>query len=455
MNKLVRYIWVSLLLCACEKEKIEIQDLTASLEEISRIELRADHKMLLPNGQAKMEFYPYVYGKKEVMKYGKTDEEEYMSGLVEEEYLIPSDQLPQGIVKVYDNIGNEIVDNLYSTTSVEPGTVLNFYAKAGDVESNRVSVTIRELPNESYKELVVPVIFHFLIPPTSEGPSYEVSVEYLESMLEEVNNIYNRKLTTDPNGGNAKVTFKLALYDNTGTLLQEPGKHVVKLSLSNMNRIYGYADDNDGELDIAYDLFITRYKSTFFWEPERYLNIWVAHGVGGDNYYDLASYRCDFPRVIHSDYSDESIPGLEDLIMVDHYGLAEVEECQDVGITLNFSSFLAPSDNYSLAGILARYYGVFYTDQDDNDDWVGGDNDYCSDTYSYYSGYSPSVFKNNRLYREDETAEYDYFTSFNVMDNYSRKSSLSVDQVARIRKVMEVCPSRWAYKSNWAFTGQD
>lgn len=454
MKRLIQYIAIVFLFYACEKEKTTILNFEASLDDISRIELRADHKTLLPNGEAKMEFYPLVYGKKSVMKYEKTDEGEYISESVEEEYLIPDDQLPKGSVNVYDDKGNEIVGNMYSTKDVAPGTELSFYAKAGNVESNRVSITIRILPDESYEEIVVPVIFHFLLPPASFGPSYEVSVEYLEKVLERMNDVFNRRVTSDPNGGNAKVTFKLAKYDKSGRILQEAGKQVVKLSESNMSRIEAYASENDNEMDIAYNKFIIRYWSTFLWDPNKYLNIWVAERNGGDDYYNLSTYQSEYPKVIHSDYVDNPIPGLEDLAVTDSYGLDDVEDCLEVGIILNYTSFLNPSDNYSLAGIVGRYYGLFYTDQDDQDDWVDGDNDFCPDTYSYYSGYNPRISKNNRLYREDADAEYEWFTSFNVMDNYSRKNSISADQALRMRQVLKQCPSRWAYKSDWAFTGK-
>ena len=101
------------------------------------------------------------------------------------------------------------------------------------------------------------------------------------------------------------------------------------------------------------------------------------------------------------------------------------------------------------------YYGLLYTDQDDNNTFVNGDNDYCPDTYAYYSGYSSGIYKNNRLYREDVDAEYEWFTSFNIMDNYSRRNSITVNQAERIRMIVERCPSRWAYKSSWAFTGKE
>ena len=74
---------------------------------------------------------------------------------------------------------------------------------------------------------------------------------------------------------------------------------------------------------------------------------------------------------------------------------------------------------------------------------------YFIGTFTEYS------YKNNRLYREDVDAEYEWFTSFNIMDNYSRRNSITVNQAERIRMIVERCPSRWAYKSSWAFTGKE
>lgn len=454
MRNIIKYLVMMVLFCACEKEKTTILDLSATKEEISRIELRADHKTLLPNGVAKMEFYPVVYGKKLVDAYNKNEDGEYVSGKVETEYLIPNDILPKDYVKIYDSRGNEVVDNVYSTTTDTPGSVIEFFAKAGDIESNRLSVTIRPLPDESYEEVVVPVIFHFLLPPASSGPSYDVSVEYLENVLQRMNDVFNRRVTTDPNAGNVKITFKLALFDKSGVRLQEAGKHVVELSKSNMSLIEEYAGENKDKMDIAYNKFIIRYWGTFLWDPNKYLNIWVAKRSGGDDYYDLSSYQSKFPTVIQSDYSSMPIPGLKDLTVKDSYGLEDVEDCLEVGIILNYTSFLNPSDNYSMAKIFGRYYGLFYTDQGDNDNWVDGDNDYCADTYYYYYKYNSNIMKNNRLYGEDADAEYEWFTSFNVMDNYSRKNSISVDQAQRMRMVLERCPSRWTYKSTFAFDGK-
>ena len=40
--------------CACSPENTEIFDLSSSVDDIKLIKLRADHKMLLPDGIAQM-----------------------------------------------------------------------------------------------------------------------------------------------------------------------------------------------------------------------------------------------------------------------------------------------------------------------------------------------------------------------------------------------------------------
>ena len=65
---------------SCEKEKSVIFDLNILPDEISRIELRADHKMLVPNGVSQMGFHTFVYGKRTVMSYGGTRRQKSFTG---------------------------------------------------------------------------------------------------------------------------------------------------------------------------------------------------------------------------------------------------------------------------------------------------------------------------------------------------------------------------------------
>lgn len=205
---------------------------------ISKIELRADHKTLVPNGVSKMGFHTFVYAKRNVMSYGRDEEtDEFYGKEIEEEFLVPDDQIPAGYVKVYDQNGNVLEDGYYATTSDVPGTVLQFYAKGGNMESNRLEITIRELPEEDYEEIVIPVVFHILVPPATVAPAYDLSVEFLEEQLQRVSDAFNRKITTDPNAGNAKVVFKLATYDQNGLKMQSR-ERILKIFLRQILQIW-------------------------------------------------------------------------------------------------------------------------------------------------------------------------------------------------------------------------
>ena len=424
--------------CACSPENTEIFDLSSSVDDIKLIKLRADHKMLLPDGIAQMEFHVLAYGAQEFTTYEIEEvegQDQYVIGTSRDTFEIPLDRLPEGCIKVYDDAGREVKDMIYSTTDRNKREI-TFYAKAGNVQSNSLTIQIRDLPEMDYEEIVVPVIFHVMVPPPSIGPAYSVSSEELQKRLDHLNDIFNRRATSDPNGGNAKIIFKLAEYDPSGRLLLEKGKNKVELA------------EEMSKSD--YEDYI---NSKLIWDPARYLNVWLAKYSTSSSVSN--TYSVSAPEVILEGY--ESIPGLK-MQVVSDYSASDVENYTDVGMMINIRDFFATDGKsyFDLSLVFGLYYGLLYTDQDDNNTFVNGDNDYCPDTYSFDYGFYPSVFKANNLDGQpenDPTRPLEYFTSFNVMDMYSYKNSLSVDQVKRLRMVLQQCPSRWAYKSDWAFTG--
>jgi len=439
-----------LMLIACSPESVTIRDFSVAKEDIKKLVLRADHKTLVPNGIGKMEFHVLAYGEKEFTEYKDVmtaDTMYYDENRKTVLYQIPNDLLPKDCIKVYDENGIEIKDNIFSTT--ETGVrKIHFYAQGGNIRSNEYEISIRELPDESYEEIVYPVIFHVLIPPTSSGPTYSISSEFLQERLDRINDIFNRKVTSDPNGGNAKITFKLAEYDEDGLPLLEKGKHEVQLT-SAMSDRYDYID------------YIER---RLIWNPMKYLNVWIAKFSNSISDSGSETYIVEDPSVIVR--GSEPIPDI-DAEEVDTFTADDVESFADAGFIVNFHEFLNPnvfnSNSFEVGTAFAAYLGLRRTDYYDSYGIAvvfdeTGDTDFCPDTY-FYDKYNELIYKNNDL---SECYNYpfdidpiEYFTSFNVMDRYSRKNSLSIDQVKRIRAVVERCPSRWAYKSDWAFTGKE
>lgn len=449
---------------SCKKEDDVFFDLRASVDEITRLEIRADHKTMIANNDAKMQFYPIVYGTKTLERYVADEEtgQPYKDTL-EIEYEIPLSQLPANVIKLYEkNSNKEVSDFIYSAKSNIPGSQLTFYAEVNGLKSNELNISVREIPDESYDEIVIPVIFHIVLPPPSSTPTYEISVDYLEKTLKRVNDIFNRRVTTDPNGGNAKITFKLAQYNGVGVKLQEAGKDVIVLSKSDITAIGTSTNASQG-----YRTFMMKSSSnrrTFIWDPEKYLNIWVTKFYTGAGNESSESYSFQIwqPKVMHSDYELTSIPGLDEMVAADIFSFSDVTDPLDVGIMLNFTQFLNPQSHgineFSVANVISQFLGLLPTKCGNyNDLNSDGDNDYCSDTYNYEPGWYATVFKANNLYKqpeEDPTRPKEWFTSFNVIDYVSRKNSISVDQATRMRKVLLQCPSRWMYKSDFALTGK-
>lgn len=443
INRIMKYILLNIivglgLLTSCSPDDIEILDNSVLVGDIKKIELRADHKTLLPMEGLKMDFRVLAYSVKDFTKYSteeKGDTLFFNEETVTDTFLIPADMIPEGFIKVYDESGRELTDKSFSTTDPTLRT-LRFHAKAGNLVSNVLEIEIRELPDESYPEIVIPVIFHTIVPPASSGPAYEVKVADLQAKLDRINDIFNRKVTTNPNGGNAKITFKLAEYDENGLLLTEKGKHTVQLTR---------------ELD--WDGYEEYINDHLIWDPTKYLNIWLAKFSNSWSSAGSYTYVAKAPYDI---LRGNSIPGLK-ASEVDGFTAADVSDYTEVGIMINYSEFLAPnhwtSNTFEPATPVALYLGLLKTKLTKNPTGPGYDNDYCGDTYYYYN--DASVIYKSTYWDDEQEDPIEYFTAFNIMEDYSRKNSITVDQAKRIREVLEKCPSRWSYKSNWAFTGKE
>lgn len=459
MKYIINFILISVLLFSCKKEEITVHDMKISPKDITKIELRGDHKTLIPNGRAKMEFRVVVSATKEVTGYIRHPDGKHETVVKKEEFIVPSDQVPEGLIKVYDESGAELKNNIYSTTTDRPGTVKNFYAAFEGLKSNVLPITIRELPDESMEELVIPVVFHVISLPASGGPTYDVSYDFLVSKLNNVSDIFNGKITTDPNGGNAKIKFRLAEYNPAGIKMQDVGRTSYTLTAAETKTILD-ATSSTTRLN-AYKSVIMNRKSTIMFDPARYFNVWLikfstATGIS-------ESYKFLPPSIMHSDYDFSSIPGIKFTKSADTFKLSDVTDCLQAGIIVNFTPFFNPSvqgqNEFHFATPIAGHFGLLETKCDKynllNPD---GDSDYCPDTYSYDYVYYPQVYKANNLNGQPEDCPerpMEYFTSFNILDRYSRKSSISADQAKRMRMVLKQCPQHYAYKSNFAFTGKN
>lgn len=428
---------VGLCWTSCTPDDADIYPNPVDVNDIKKLVLTADHETLLPDGKAEMNFRILASGEKEMKVRSKLeigDSVAYVDELMMVEYLIPEDEMPAGVFAIYDENGNKLENNVFSTTRTDWESI-GFYAQGNGVKSNVLQIKRRELPDpDAYQEIVFPVIFHLLIPPYSSRPSYSISVEKLQEKLDRVNQIFNGLASKNPNGGNARIRFELAEYDQEGKLLDEKGKNVINLTTALANQS-------------AYENYIN--APGRIWNPKHYLNIFVAKYSDSWTSTGAYTYVATAPGVIKR--GAEPIPGIT-AKEVDDFTANDVKSYKDVAMMLNFEGVLninsnEKNDATELATIFGYYLGL-KTMQYASGNLVDGDTDYCPDTYVY------SLTNNNSIYKTDYF-EGKYFTSFNIMEAKSRKNSITVDQANRLREVVEKCPSRWSYKSDWAFTGKE
>lgn len=423
---------------ACEEAEDFSYDNSVDAGDVKLIKLKADHKMLLPDGKAKMKFYAEAYNILELPNYTPSydgDSAVYVGGLVRDTSLIPKDLLPQGLFKLVDEFGREYPDFSFSTEDTKERSI-KFHLEAGELVSNELEITIRPLPEENYDTLVIPVVFHVLNPAKQASIApIDITPEVVYKNIERLNNVFNGAVTTDPNGGCAKIIFRPAIYNDNGIKMDNPGYHPYEIPSS-----VTFEKDDD------YLDYVFSKQRTLMYSFNNFLNIWLINNPQG------AASIVRVPTVI--DRNAEPIPGLE--AQISPYPFPA--KATDIGFFINMSYFVNPmrqADYFEISAVMAQYLGLLTTQVIEGygqTNFVDGDTDYCGDTPYYWKDNS-SVFKNTSKNNSDESGIL-YFTSYNVMDRYSYKNSISSDQVRRIRMHLERCPSRWMYKSKFAFTGK-
>ena len=422
--------------CANEEEEFVYQT-AVDAGNIKLLELRSDHHMMLPDGKATMKFYPKAYNILELPDYTPTyigDSAYYIPYIKRDTSLIPASMLPEGLIRLFDDQGNEYPDFTYTTDNTTP-RIVNFHLEAGELRSADLPIEIRPLPTEQYEELEIPVVFHVLNQAATAGvANIEITPEGIQKAFDRLNNVFSGKATTDPNAWDARIKFVPALYDNNGVLLEVPGMHVFEVPTT-----VTFEQDKD------FSAYVLEESDDLLYDYHHFLNIWLINNPKGSSSVVSAPYIMG--------EIDNPIPGLK----VDTENLPFPSKPEDVGFFISMSQFVNPrqsTDYFEISTIMGKYFGLLVTQAYESSisaNFRDGDTDYCPDT-PYYWNAGQSIYKSNR--RTTRDTDVYYFTSYNIMDGYSFKNAITLDQVNRIRRVLEVCQSRWMYKSKFAFTGK-
>lgn len=419
--KLFIVLTICCLVFACTKSEYEYPNNDKiEFNSITGIKLKLNHYNLLADGKAEIEIKPFLYKTQDSVK-------------------VIDDRIGDDWVKYFTTSGVEVSRYFSTTDESLIGETIDVYATANGNMSDTVSFTIIEpLKDDEYEEVTFPVIFHIC---QTEDEIYSFGGKFdgnkVNNLINRMNNVFSGNISKNATGVDTKIRFKAAMYNPAGELLEEPGinRIVTEDTIAYINKYNGYIKTN----------FID-------WPHSKYLNIWLISDKDGA--YKYFSYDVTRECIPSSLYPETDITEKPQGITLEEVDMATWDpEPTDLGIKyklqlLNQFQFKAGTkyDN-DFMFYLGQYFGLLITHN--VSDWGAIPDDYCDDTFGYKSDWRG---KNKKTLKE--TPEGYLFTSENIMDDQTGlHRSVSKDQTKRIRWIIENCPERSAWKSDFAFSG--
>ncbi|MDR2284379.1 MAG: hypothetical protein LBE37_14265 [Sphingobacterium sp.] len=418
MKKIVYILMVLLSFQSCKKDSFDYQVYQPKATDIDSIGFSTGSPTLIADGKASLQF---------VIEAFRTVRLENKSGIAKDTLMfVDYTVLPKEEVKVF--VDGQLVDGTtYSTTDLSK-TAVSCYIQIGDTKSVTKVVTIRK-PKDVGEKRYVNVIFHvFELSATDD--SYDpltyqaITPKMLQEGIAYANEIFNNKVGMDPNGGNAKIEFRLAKVNAEGATLPVPG----------YNRIqYDAAWKTSPTATYVPDNFKTKIEATasYKWDKDKFVNIYVMPmplnatiGTSRPNYQIVPAGQLPIEGV-------NNVATVPTNAFYDTYGLA-------IHRTAFFPDL---SNRIEIASYFAAYYATYPTHSPGTT--VA---DFVSDTRKYLSGSTQSLNNSKGLMKVSIDGQK--FLANNAMDdikNASLRNSLTQGQVERIRKVMEWSPVRKAW----------
>lgn len=413
---IIPFVLLGLIFGSCQEDDFDYKMAHPGIDEIDSVYFSTGARMLIADGQAQLDFVVEAFRKVPFTLQDGSCRDSMVS--------IDMASLPENAVKIYETNGEER-GTTYSTTDASRGQV-GFYAQIGTTRSQVKNVILRPrsvLPEHRYVDVIFHVFelnkSHSSYDPLSYQPvKYEMLVEAVENM----NAVFNNRVGHGPNGASANITFRLAACKEDGSELLQPGYNLITYDDEVVENEWGYWDPShfvkymDGKnLD---DEIVEKPR---IWDPKKYLNV-VVMPAGADRgiYNELPKWQLEVP-------GEEPLPGI-DSITSDRTKVPLTYEvtCAGVPRTLFFPGYGKKIELYPHIG---RFYGLRSTTSA---------KDWCTDTQLYKG--DGQYYSLKKVGRDGEK-----FLANNAMDDQRYPSLLNnftLDQVTRMRKVMELCPGR-------------
>lgn len=398
-------------LCACTPDEDELVDFSDF--QIAKVELGADHRQLIADGISTLTLNPMLYQPYKIQTDDGRDTIVYGK--------IPVDRLAEGTVQYFLEDGTPLKEGKYRTTDLSKSEQ-GFYVTANGLKSDVFKVSIREpFAEDAYETITYPVVFHLIQDKTKVELGQGVGADIVNYAFNTIYNCFARTAAFSPNGADTKIRFRLAEYDPNGRKMEEKGINRYSLSPSDLNNLNPEKIKNNPKI---------------CWDYKRYLNIWIVENMGNS---------VSTPHYILNTADLNQIQG----VSFEQLSLEEIEKQEysltDIGLIYGARDFAIEDVGYPTQ--MGKFFGLLDTENQKED--------YCEDTFAYNTYKEPwntaLEGSNSRLKISTDGL---IFYSVNIMDASSYKNTISMDQVKRIRTITDNCPHRWAWKSDWAFTGK-
>lgn len=423
MNKIIAGLALlfALLHTGCKKDGFAYKMYQPVIEDVDSIYLSATDKMMIADGQATLNFIVEAYRTVRLSS-GKDSLE-----------FIDYKQLPPGSLKIIEERSGEEVGLQYSTTTI-PFDTVKFYAEIGGTRSAVKPVALRAKPALPEK-VYVDVVFHVwelnTTHPTYDVSSYQpVQHAQLEETITYLNNVVNNKVGTSPNGASANIEFRLATLNQAGQTMPLPG----------MNRIV-YSDNvKANPLAVTFSVndfinYINANTATMIWDPKRFLNIQVIPS-GANN-----SMGTGYPaKQLPPQPGETAILGIAGTAAdEDDFVYNYANTCVGLPRTVLFPGYERKIEAFRFIGSFYGLYTPLYSA-------ARLYSDYCYDTRKF-NGQDP---RNSYSFATKVSIDNEKYITDNAMDDIrypTLLTSVTADQVTRMRAVMARCPGRMNSKN--------
>jgi hypothetical protein len=426
-----------LLWSGCEKENTFVyQSANILLEDIDSIYFSPGHHSLIADGTNQLDMVVEVFRNyKYTNKIGQVRD-----SLVQ----VSLEFLPEGALEfVHVETGTVSRDFSFKLNDASQG-VASLYAQIGNIKSETKEVLLREPPVLPEKR-IIKLIFHLFElspndPKFNKYTNKEVTYELLQLAVEDLNNVFNNKLSNSANSASANIEFQLATLSPSGSNLKYPGYNLTYYSYDEMAN-YGSLK---GILD-SYDFvkYINDNSSKYFWDTEEYLNVTILPISPTYSYYDAGPQAQIPPEGEDPKEGMGKYVSSEDRLPVEF----RTKPYESYGLSVAKSVFFPGSDRrITIAQEMGKFWGLLSPTAS-----IPTFVDYCNDTRKYWL-YEPIPGTTNFDLSKPQASyvlrvgwDGYKFKCNNMMDDVryaSLRNTLTLDQVNRIRYALDYCPRR-------------